>query len=84
MSEMADQVLDQVSLAIPESGQQFAFFLGRQQVGREGDGWLERRRGSVRPWRLAALLRLLWLHDRPSHKRVWYALVSGPRIPRNA
>ena len=33
--EVADQHADQFALAVPEAGEQFALFFGRQQVGRE-------------------------------------------------
>ena len=42
--EMAEQDAHELTLAIPEAGEQFALFLGSQEIGRKGRwerfGWL--------------------------------------------
>ena len=53
LGEVADQDPDQFALAVPEAGEQFAFFFGRQQVG--GEDRLRRVDGNSDP--LAPVLR---------------------------
>src|SRR5215212_7895886 len=56
----ANQHTDQLALALPETRQEFPFFLRCQQVGRENGGWCKRYCLLLRRQALATS----WLHGR--------------------